>query len=141
MGEVQVPEAAIIAGSHAWEFADTASTSEDVRVVLTAAAPHIAAAALRLAAEDLWDRMDGERLAAIYGAWLRHRADLLDGHQPEPDTREGILAAAELTEADMAGPVDPHTCRSVPVPTTDAETAALAEYLTGSAPPRTESDA
>lgn len=75
--------------------------AELARCVLTAAAPHIAAAALRGAAEDLWDRMDGERVATIYHAWLRQRADQLDGRQPSQDTRAGILAAAGLTEQDM----------------------------------------
>lgn len=86
---------------HSYYEETCAVCQEDVAPILAVAAPHIAAAALRLAAEELRDRMDSERLSVIYHAWLLHRADVLDGHQPEPDTREGILAAAGLTEADM----------------------------------------
>jgi hypothetical protein len=102
VAEFEVPQAAVEAGLTAWKGAATCMPEQDVRAVLCGAGPHIAAAALRQAAEELWDRMDGERLAAIYHAWLLHRADELDGRQPTPDTREGILAAAGLTEADMA---------------------------------------
>lgn len=103
MAEAAVPEAAVQAVlSHRWGAGTLPSDAHaehnyyggcavcrgDVPAVLAIAAPHIAAA------------------AAIYGAWLRHRADQLDGRQPTPDTREGILAAAGLTEADMRGRAD-----------------------------------
>ena len=35
---------------------------------------------------------------------------------------------------DVPEPVDPHSCRSIPVPTTDAETARLAELLAEGGP-------
>lgn len=60
------------------------ATAEIVSPTLAAAAPHIAAAALRQAAEELWDRMDGEPVARAYHAWLNLRADQLDGRQPAP---------------------------------------------------------
>jgi hypothetical protein len=74
---------------------------EDVPAVLAVAAPHIAAAALRQVAEELWDRMDGERSSLIYGAYLRRQADELDGRQPSPDTRDSILAIADGHAAHM----------------------------------------
>lgn len=75
---------------------------ELARLVLCAAGPHIAADALRLAAEELSADAPLVLTALAAGAYLRRRADQLDGYQPEPDTREGILAAAGPTEADMA---------------------------------------
>ena len=131
-----------------------AAVTDESRARLAAAAPFIAAAALRQAAEEMWERSDG--LSQVYSARLRMRADQLDGRQPSQDTREGILAAAGLTEADMPQrptvhvdvsdwdspedavydgmPADPHSCRSIPVPTTDAETARLAELLAEGGP-------
>lgn len=115
-GEFAVPQAAVeaaIAAEPAWRRVIGEdgypsmigrSNEEAARVAVEAAAPYIAAAALRQAAEEMWDRTDG--LAQVYSAWLRHRADQLDGRQPTPDTREGILTAAGLTEADMAERAD-----------------------------------
>jgi hypothetical protein len=88
VAEFKVPEAAVDA---AWR-ADMLRRMDGrgrYRQVLEDAAPHIAAAALRQAAEDMWNlpRSDGRRPLG-YVAWLRDRADQLDGRQP--------------TEADMA---------------------------------------
>jgi hypothetical protein len=211
-------------GDHTY-YGGCAVCRRDVPAVLAVAGPHIAAAALRLAAEELWDRMDGERLAGTSGRgcctaptcstaacrrrWLPmgetealgatydtlvsrelwmlrdelHWPDCLEVAWPEvigraPDVIRVRVRDAEapswlagsLVELlfgndrdgevrvtgrkpvhvirdypgrgpdedvpDVAGPTDPHSCRSVPVPTTDAETAALAEYLTGAGIPR-----
>lgn len=107
--EVEVPHAAVEAVlAHRWGagtlppdahaehnyYGGCAVCRGDVPAILAIAAPHIAAAALRQAAEDLPQR----RYGAV-AAWLRYRANELV--PPAPDTREGILAAAGLTEADM----------------------------------------
>lgn len=116
MSEVEVPQAAVDAVlSHRWGasnlppdahakhnyYGGCAVCRGDVPAVLAVAAPHIAATALRQAADEL--RADAPLVltALAAGAYLRRLADALDGRQPEPDTREGILAAAGLTEADM----------------------------------------
>jgi hypothetical protein len=172
MAEPEVPQAAVDAAWRADMLRHLDGRSR-YRVVLESAAPHIAAAALRQAAEEHqpegrvygapcvvcgvcgWPCLAGVRLRQIAG-------ELVPGVE---DTREGILAAGGLTEEDMAErrmvdwlatlpgpdawprkhaaprpeetePADPHSCRSVPVPTTDAETADPAEYLTGTGIPR-----
>lgn len=100
MADLDVPQAAVLAVlTHGWGDVGSRDSEAITRSVLAVAAPHIAAAALRQAAEDMWDRSDG--LAQVYSAWLRHRANQVDGRQPSQDTREGIIAAAGLTEADM----------------------------------------
>lgn len=91
MAEFDVPQAAYHAA---------AALTGESRARLSAAAPHIAAAALRQAAEEMWDRSDGT--SQVYSAHLRLRADQLDGRQPVPDTREGILAAARVTQDERA---------------------------------------
>lgn len=93
MAEFEVPQASVEAAVDAWVCAGVQNSCEDMELVLTAAAPHIAAAALRQAAEEMQDRMDRSRASLIYGAWLNHRADQLDGRTYEPDTPDGLLAA------------------------------------------------
>lgn len=121
MAEFEVPQAAVDAAKQALHTAPPSAIEyfvgestepgqpavscwdgdELARLLLAAAAPHIAAAALRQAAETLLTATLDRRMALIVGAWLRRHADLLDGHQPTPDTRAGILAAVGLTEEDM----------------------------------------
>lgn len=100
--ELGIPVAALQAAKDSW--AGRSLSHAHVLGVVGAAAPHIAAAALRQVAEEMWERTDG--MSRVYSAWLRNQADLIDGRQPKPDTREGILAAAGLTEEDMAGGTD-----------------------------------
>lgn len=100
MAECAVPQSAYDAA---------VALTDESRARLAAAAPHIAAAALRQAAEHVTTAgVEGaeRRVALIVGAWRRFLADDTDGRRPEPDTREGILAAAGLTEADMRRPPD-----------------------------------
>lgn len=104
MGEpVAVPQAAIDAAVPAFCNTETGSDYDDTRVILAAAAPHIAAAALREAAEELLRSSAAglDYIKPTAAAWLRERADRLDGRQPSQDTRAGILAAAGLTEQDI----------------------------------------
>jgi hypothetical protein len=106
MAEFEVPQAAVDAAHdvlHRYEGIDPDQAEE----ALKAAGPYIAAAALRQAADAYVDAVGNDYskyfVGQVFGAWLRRRADELDGRKTEPDTREGILAAAGLTEADMAG--------------------------------------
>jgi hypothetical protein len=110
MAEAEVPEAAVEAAVVPFCNVETGSDYGDVRAILAAAAPHIAADTLRLAAQELCRAFPSSQFAVQVGVWLRRSADDLDGYQPTPDTQEGILAAAGLTE--------------------DARTVALKSYLT-----------
>jgi hypothetical protein len=103
VAEVEVPPAAVEAATDR-VYQGQQLTAAHARAVLRPAAPHIAADTLRQAAQELCRAFPSSVFAVEVGAWLRRSADDLDGHQPTPDTREGILAAARLTEADMAKP-------------------------------------
>lgn len=87
--------------------------------------PYIAAAALRQAADDRlkevrgavaaelaklgpgvnvghdWDGWQRQVRAVLIGAWLRLRADKIDGRQPQPDDPEAIAARMGTTVAEV----------------------------------------
>lgn len=123
MTEFEVPQAAVDAVlNHSWEAGlkpydmhshhdfngGCAVCRGDVTAVLAVAAPHIAAAVLCQAAEEHMPagKVLGQPCAVCGTGWpcrayarLHKRAyALVPG---VPDTRESILAAAGLTEADM----------------------------------------
>ena len=78
MADFEVPPAAYHAA---------AAVTDESRARLAAATPYIAAAALRQAAEEMWERSDG--LSQVYSAWLRFRADQLDGSVSQAVTTDG----------------------------------------------------
>ena len=77
MPDITIPEAALEAAYHKWRRIDPIIGTGDVRLIVAAAAPYIAAQALRDAAEAFYGP-GGPRGEVGPAVWLKRRADQIE---------------------------------------------------------------